>query len=104
MMYSQRGMATDAGDDCGSVFGGDPERCDDVQEIVQKIFASPAPSAAEARDLCRQAGIDDLAVARSDPAWQDAGGWVWTLPLVTSPAEGSSFRIVHCGDVSPRLP
>jgi len=95
MLYSERAMVTDAAVDCGAVFGGDPARCSATQRAIRELFASPAPSAAEAIATCHFLGIDYLAVARSDRAWEDTRGWVWALPLAGR-AE-TDFKVVQCG-------
>lgn len=102
MLYSERAMMTDAAVDCGAVFGGEPAPCAAAQHEVRELFTSPTPSAAEAIAACHFLGIDYLAVARSDPAWEDTRGWVWALPGV-GPAE-TDFRIVLCGTAPPAAP
>jgi hypothetical protein len=117
MLFSERAMATDAAVDCGAVFGGDPGACLQTQQIVQSLFTMPAPSASEARAHCRTLGAGYLSVARSDPAWEDTNGWVWTLPLATGAVGGSvnrgagtetdstpGFRVVNCALADASMP
>jgi hypothetical protein len=105
LLYSQHAMVTDAEVDCGAVFGGNPSLCDETQDAMERLFESPASSAAEARASCRQFGADYLAVARSDPAWNDANGWVWSLPLVSADTEAGSPDRVHPGkEIAENIP
>lgn len=99
MLYSERAMMTDAAVDCGAVFGGDPAGCGAAQHAVRRLFLSPAPSAEEAIATCNFLGIDYLAVARSDPAWDDTRGWVWALSVAGRPE--ADFRVVQCGAAPP---
>jgi hypothetical protein len=50
-------------------------------------------TADEARNTCRQFGIQYLVVTRYQPAWNDRGGWVWALPPVVSDED---FRALDC--------
>ena len=102
MLFSERSMVTDAAVDCGAVFGGDPSRCPEVQTAVRRIFVSPSPSAEEAIATCNFLGIDELAVAPRDPAWEDTRGWVWSLPVVGQAEK--DFRVVQCGTTPPTSP
>ncbi len=102
MLYSDRAMLTDAAVDCGAVFGGDPARCGPTQRAVRELFRMPAPSAEDVIARCHFLGIDYLAVAQSDPAWEDTRGWVWALP-VAAQAE-TDFRVVQCGSAPPTAP
>ena len=102
MLFSERSMATDAAVDCGAVFGGDPSRCPGIQTAVRRLFVSPSPSAQEAIATCHFLGIDELAVAPRDPAWEDTRGWVWGLPVVGQAEKG--FRVVQCGTTPPTAP
>jgi hypothetical protein len=113
MVYSERAMATDSADDCGSVFGGDISRCAQTKQAIRELFATPAPSARQAVNVCKKLGIDFLAVAKNDAAWEDSHSWVWSLPPVPNPAASANgsgeqsnprFRIVNCRDPSPSMP
>jgi len=113
MLYPERAMVTDAEEDCGAVFGGDPSICSRTQQEVRSLFVLPAPAASEARARCREWGASYLSVAKTDPAWQDASGWVWTLPLATERSgttppvageAGASFRVVNCGSSVTSVP
>ena len=104
MLYSQRPSATDAAIDCGAVFGGDPTACPALRKALTTLFASPAPTPAQARETCRQYGIEYLAATQADPAWSIPNGWVWTLPLRTGDRQPSTplgFRILQCNAPSP---
>jgi hypothetical protein len=113
ILFSERGMATDAEVDCGAVFGGDPALCSSTQKEVNLLFFQPIPSASQAEAICLGLGIDYLSVARTDPAWDDRHGWVWTLPLVSqspNPVEvhaqdnGAGVRIVNCRNAAVTKP
>ena len=101
MLFAQRAMATDAEVDCGAVFGGNPSNCSQVQNAAREIFAEPVLPVSEIVERCRRLGIDFLAVSSFDPAWQQKGGWVWTLPLAGASAPDqvapdTGFRVVKC--------
>ena len=102
MLYSERSMVSDAAVDCGAVFGGDPSRCSATQSTVRRLFQPPALTADEVMRSCQALGANYLAVARSDPAWEDRAGWAWSLPEVsvdqkTGGSASPSFRVVQCG-------
>jgi len=105
MLYSENAMASDAGVDCGAVFGGDPALCVATQQAIRKLYSVPAVPTVNVVAECHRLGIDYLVINSGDPAWQDHNSWVWTLPDVDTthendPNSGSdenaSFRAVNC--------
>ncbi len=109
MLYAQRASATDAAEDCGAIFGGDPAPCVQIRTAFTPLFRGRPPNAAQAVATCHRFGVDYLAVAESDAAWADQEGWVWTLPLVTGSQSavgtvGGGFRILNCRGAQGGLP
>ena len=87
----QAAITSDTGG-CGSEIGGDPSGCPIMTRAIDPLFHGG--SAAQARAVCSQFGIQYLVVSKYDPAWNDSQGWVWTLkPAVSDPA----FRALECG-------
>lgn len=80
---------------CGSELGGDPSGCPAMAAAIDSLFKG-AP-AEQARNTCRQFGIQYLVARVYDPAWNDKTGWVWALPPVVPDQE---FRALDCRDVS----
>ncbi|HTV14177.1 MAG TPA: hypothetical protein VMD92_15830 [Acidobacteriaceae bacterium] len=78
-------------DGCGSTLGGDPRGCPIMGAALDAIFHGA--SADQARHACRAFGIQYLVADVYDPAWNDSGGWVWTLPAVVADPE---FRALDC--------
>jgi len=77
--------------DCGSALGGDPAGCPLMSAALDTVFHGTG--AGEARDVCRQFGIQYLVVTAYDPAWNDGSGWVWKLPAVVADPK---FRALDC--------
>ena len=76
---------------CGSELGGDPSGCKAMADDIDALFRGIP--AAQARQTCARYSIQYLVVRNFDPAWSDAGGWVWKLPaLVADP----DFRALDC--------
>jgi hypothetical protein len=84
-------VITDDKDDCGSALGGDPRGCPILSTALDALFKGA--TADEARNTCRQFGIQYLVVNMYQPAWNDRGGWVWVLPPVVSDED---FRALDC--------
>ena len=78
---------------CGSELGGDPSGCPAMAAAIDSLFQGA--TADSARATCRQYGIKYLVARIYDPAWNDRGGWVWTLNPVVSDDE---FRALDCGE------
>jgi hypothetical protein len=76
---------------CGATLGGDPSGCPGMIAAIDPLFRG-AP-AEQARAVCRQYGIQYLVAKIYDPAWNDKGGWVWTLKPVVN---GPEFRALEC--------
>jgi hypothetical protein len=98
--FYQRMMVMDTGrqilnaeKDCGTHFGGDPAACPAIQAETALLYASPAPSAAWARDYCSRFGAQYLTISHRDPGWGSDTGWPVTLPAV---AQEPGFRILRC--------
>lgn len=76
---------------CGSELGGDPSGCPAMAAILDSLFRGA--TAEQARTVCRQYSIGYLVADIYDPAWNDRGGWVWTLKPVVADEE---FRALDC--------
>jgi hypothetical protein len=79
---------------CAVHFGGDPAPCAAIQSAVIQLYASPAPSAEQARNFCHRFGVHYLTVSHRDPNWNTTTGWPRTLPSI---AHEPGFSIVDCG-------
>jgi len=76
---------------CGSELGGDPTGCPAMVAAINPLFMNA--TAEQARLACRQFDIQYLVANIYDQAWNDKGGWVWTLKPVVSDSE---FRALDC--------
>jgi hypothetical protein len=76
---------------CGSELGGDLRGCPVMADALDRVFNGA--TAEQARDTCREFGIQYLVVKVYDPAWSDREGWVWTLAPVVSDRD---FRVLDC--------
>jgi hypothetical protein len=79
------------GKGCGSELGGDASGCKAMAADIDALFRG-AP-AEQARSTCRKYAIQYLVVRNFDPAWDDKGGWVWTLNPVVADED---FRALDC--------
>jgi hypothetical protein len=91
LYVAHQAVITDNNGDCGSALGGDPRGCPIMSAALGALFNGT--TADEARNTCRQFGIQYLVVTRYQPAWNDRGGWVWALPPVVSDED---FRALDC--------
>lgn len=83
---------------CGAAFGGEPSRCNDVEQAVKRLFfldnaSNSALSATVASAECGKLGVDYLLATRWDVVWSDTKGWVWRLPAIV---DTGGVRIVRC--------
>ena len=81
---------------CAVTFGGDASACPGIEKAIRQLFPvqeKPTVAATQATALCKTLGAQYLVATRWDPAWQDAQGWVWQLPLVV---ERPEVRVVTC--------
>ena len=94
LMQAERQMASSQ-PGCGTAFGGDPIVCKGIEARIGRLFSPAvlAPTAAEARDLCSQLGVDYLVATRWDGVWLNPQGWVWQLPEI---ADTGEVRAVQC--------
>jgi len=86
----QLAMSDDRGG-CGSDLGGDPSGCPAMAAAVDSVYKGT--TAARAREVCGEYGIQYLVARVYDPAWKDVNSWVWTLPAVV---EDPEFRALDC--------
>jgi hypothetical protein len=100
-LYSTHPMA--AGDEnCGSTFGGDPEKCREAMPYIAAAFNSPEGI----RDwninrFCDAFAVNLLVATDADPVWIDRGSWVWTTkPIVAN----DSLRAFPCGSKGHATP
>ena len=76
---------------CGAELGGDPSGCQPMASAIDALFKDA--SAEEARQTCRQIGIQYLVARVYDPVWTDKNSWVWNLKPVVQDEE---FRALDC--------
>lgn len=76
---------------CGSALGGDPRGCPVMAAALDPLYRGA--SAAQARSVCRQLGIQVLIARVYDPVWNDRSSWVWMLPPVVAQEQ---FRALDC--------
>jgi hypothetical protein len=76
---------------CGSELGGDSGGCKAMAADIDALFHGA--SADQATSTCRKYAIQYLVVRNFDPAWDDKGGWVWTLNPVVADED---FRALDC--------
>ena len=100
-LYSDRQMVADAGD-CGTVFGGSKQFCNDViLPRVKPLFDDRQPlTAGFISDTCRQFSITALLFKDTDPVWKNKSGWIWKAhPLLSN----RYVRVIECGDGGVQL-
>jgi len=98
-LYSTRQAA--AGDEnCVSLFGGDPEKCQQAMPYLMAAFNSPAEVRGGDLDrLCDRFSVNVMVATEADPVWHDSSSWVWSRkPLVAN----KSVRGIACGTESAR--
>jgi hypothetical protein len=79
---------------CAAAFGGDPSACPGIGAAAGRLFSpGGVATAVAARAECDRLGVGYLAATRWDRVWNDAGGWVWTLPAVVDTGE---VRVLDC--------
>lgn len=83
------------GPPCGAEFGGDPSGCAVLPSAIDALFEDA--SAEQARNLCRQYGMQYLVARVYDPVWKNKSSWVWTLKPVVADED---FRALDCRLVS----
>jgi len=75
-LYSNRNtLAADTG--CVTTFGGDPNACTPLQQILQPLFSSHPPTDSfEA--ACSKTAMVFVIARDTDAAWSREGTWVWS--------------------------
>lgn len=94
-LYSGRQMVADV-EDCGTVFGGSKQFCDDViLPRIKPLFDDRQPlTAGYISDTCRQFSITALLFKDTDPVWKDQSSWIWKAhPLLSN----RYVRVIECG-------
>ncbi len=76
---------------CGAELGGDPSGCQPMAAAIDALYRDAG--AEQARETCRQVGIQYLVARVYDPVWTDKNSWVWTLQPVVQDEE---FRALDC--------
>jgi len=95
-MIQARRQLISADGGCAVTFGGDASACPEIEKAIRQLFPvqeKPTVAATQATALCKTLGAQYLVATRWDPAWQNAQGWVWQLPLVV---ERPEVRVVTC--------
>lgn len=93
MMMDADRQILSAEPECAVEFGGDRQRCGEVESATRHLYGLTAPGPQWAVGYCHQFGVEYLAVSDMDPAWRDGAGWADTLPEVVSEP---GFRILRC--------
>ncbi|HET7213899.1 MAG TPA: hypothetical protein VFL79_09935, partial [Terriglobia bacterium] len=94
-LYSGRQMVADLGD-CGTVFGGSKEFCDEViLPRLEPLFKDKQQiTARQVADTCREFSITALLFKDTDPVWKDKSSWIWQArPLLSN----DYVRVIECG-------
>lgn len=94
-LYSGRQMVADLGD-CGTVFGGSKEFCDEViLPRLEPLFKDKRQiTAQQVADTCREFSITALLFKDTDPVWKDKSSWIWQArPLLSN----DFVRVIECG-------
>jgi hypothetical protein len=95
LLYS-RNQAAAALPDCGTPFGGDFSRCQQIVAPLTSAFGLRESGASLNIDqMCDRLSINVLVAGEQDQAWQDHGSWVWSRqPIVAN----EYFRAIPCGN------
>lgn len=69
---------------CGSGYGGDPGRCDEIFGRLAPLFGGGPESLAPAffETACAAFPLDVFVARDTDAAWSDRETWVWTRPAI----------------------
>jgi hypothetical protein len=80
---------------CGSIFGGDGEKCRRAFPAIARVFNDPERARIlNLDDFCDEFQIGVLVATDIDPVWQSHRSWVWLRStLLANP----SMRAVSCG-------
>jgi hypothetical protein len=94
-LYSGRQMVADSSN-CGTVFGGSKEFCDEViLPPLKALFDDKQQvTAQQVAETCREFSITALLFKDTDPVWKDKSSWIWKVnPLLSN----NFVRVIKCG-------
>ncbi len=97
-LYATRQVAA-AGEDCGTTFGGDFEKCQQARPYLRAAFQSPEHIRNWDMDrFCDAYHVNVLVATDADPVWRDRDSWVWSRKAVVA---NDSLRAIPCGTAGP---
>jgi len=100
-LYSGRQMVADV-EDCGTVFGGSKQFCDDViLPHLKLLFDDRQPVTPElVSNTCHEFSITVLLFKDTDPVWKNKSSWIWTAkPLLSN----DFVRVIECPNAGAQL-
>lgn len=78
---------------CAVEFGGEMGPCAAIESDTAELFSAAGRDAAWAKAYCGRFGVSYIAVTEQDPAWRNANGWAWALPVADAEP---SLRVLRC--------